>query len=146
MAKKQQKLIQTLIGPVMDQPLIYLAGPYTRPDPVANTRQVIKVAEALLRLPVLPVVPHLSLLWHLVRPRPYRFWLEYDLQLVARADAVLRIPGPSDGADTEVTHARQWHIPVLHPHSRRAKDCVEVVRNWLLDRHQSGGPDDQPAQ
>jgi hypothetical protein len=70
MAKKQKKLIQTLIGPVVDQPMIYLAGPYTRPDPVANTRQMIKIAEALLRLPVLPVVPHLSLLWHLVRRGP----------------------------------------------------------------------------
>jgi hypothetical protein len=132
----RKPLIQTVMN--IRQPLVYLAGPYTHPDPVANTRRMIKIADALLRLPVTPLVPHLSLLWHLVRPRSYQFWLEYDLQLVARADAVLRVPGRSEGADAEVTHARQLHIPVLHPQSARARDCASAVRDWILGQ---GGTD-----
>ena len=124
--------IQTLIGTMLNRPLIYIAGPYTRPDPVRNTHRVVKIANALMRLHVTPIVPHLSMLWHLVRPKPYKFWLEYDLQLLARADAVLCVPGPSEGANVEVTHARQLRIPVLHPASARVQDCVSAVRDWVL--------------
>jgi hypothetical protein len=116
------------------QPLVYIAGPYTHPDPLVNTRRMIRVADALLRLPVTPFVPHLSLAWQLVRPRSYHFWLAYDLQLLVRSDAVLRVPGDSMGADAEVTQARQLRIPVLHPASGRVQDCVSAVRNWILGR------------
>lgn len=126
--------IQTLMHNVIEQPLVYIAGPYTHPDPIANTRRMIRIADALFRLHVTPLVPQLSLLWQLVRPRPYQFWLEYDLQLLLRADAVLRVPCRSEGADTEVTHARQLRIPVLHPASGRIHDCVNAVRDWILGR------------
>jgi hypothetical protein len=129
-----KKLIQTMIGPVIDQPLVYLAGPFTYPDPMANTRKMTRVADAILRLHVTPIIPHLTLLWHLIRPRPQQFWLEYDLQLLARADAVLRIPGKSEGADVEVAQAKQLKIPVLHPESGRIQDCLSVVRDWILQR------------
>ena len=119
---------------VIDQPLVYIAGPYSHPDPLVNTRRMIKIADALFRLHVTPLVPHLTLLWQLVRVRPYQFWLEYDLQLLSRADVVLRVPGRSEGADAEVAHARQLGIPVLHPASRRISDCVNAVRDWILER------------
>ena len=94
--------IQTLMNDVIEQPLVYLAGPYSQLDPIVNTRKMIKVADALLRLQVTPLVPHLTLLWHLMHPRSYQFWLEYDLQLLSRANVVLRVPGQSEGADAEV--------------------------------------------
>jgi nucleoside 2-deoxyribosyltransferase len=115
-------------------PLVYLAGPYSHPDPLANARKMIKVAEGLLRLHVTPIVPHLTLVWHLVRPRSHQFWLEYDLQFLSRADVVLRVPGNSAGADAEVAHARGLRIPVLHPQSARIQDCVSAVRDWILGR------------
>lgn len=136
-----KKLIQTLMGNVTKQPLVYLAGPYSHPDPLANARKMIKVAEGLLRLHVTPIVPHLTLVWHLVRPRSHQFWLEYDLQFLSRADVVLRVPGNSAGADAEVTYAHGLRIPVLHPQSARIQDCVNVVRDWILGRD----PDDQGA-
>ena len=137
--------IQTLIGTMLERPLIYIAGPYTHPDPVRNTHRMVKIADALLRLHVTPIVPHLSMFWHLVRPKPYRKWLEYDLQLLARADVVLRVPGRSEGADVEVTHARQLRIPVLNPESARIKDCVNAVRDWILGRAPAtqGGADER---
>lgn len=137
-------LHQTLMNDVIQQPLIYLAGPYSHPDPIVNTRKMIKVADALFRLNVTPLVPHCTLFWQLVRPRPYQFWLEYDLQLLARADVVLRVPGRSAGADAEITHARQLRIPVLHPASGRIQDCVGAVRDWILGRDAAprGGTDE----
>jgi hypothetical protein len=137
-------LIQTLMNNVIEQPLVYISGPYSHPDPIANTRKMIKIADALFRLHVTPLVPHFTLFWHLVRPRSYQFWLEYDLQLLSRADVVLRVPGRSEGADAEIAHARQLRIPVLHPGSGRIQDCVSAVRDWILGRDPAsqGGTDE----
>jgi len=144
----KKKLIQTVIGSVIDQPMIYLAGPFTYPDPMANTRKMTRVADAILRLHVTPIVPHLTLLWHLLRPRPQQFWLEYDLQLLARCKAVLRIPGKSEGTDVEVAQARQMKIPVLVPESARIQDCVSAVRDWILGRApvDQGGADGSASE
>lgn len=41
-------------------------------------------------------------------------WLSVDKAWVAAADAVLRLPGESKGADEEVAFAKSAHIPVFH--------------------------------
>lgn len=110
--------------------LLYIAGPYTNPDPVQNTHRMIRIADALWELGIVPVVPHLSLLWHLVSPRPYEQWLEYDLHVMARCDAVLRVPGPSTGADREVFQATRSGQPVIIPPSAAVADCVSAVKTW----------------
>lgn len=60
---------------------------------------------------VLPLVPHLTLLWHAVEPRPPEYWYAYDLHLLRRCDAVLRLPGASRGADVETAEAASLGIP-----------------------------------
>lgn len=99
-------------------PLVYVAGPYTIPDPCENTHRAIKVANDLAESgKMVPVLPHLSHLWHTVTPRPYKFWTELDMHLLARCDAVFRIPGASSGADDEVAVARKLKIDVFtKPH------------------------------
>lgn len=52
-----------------------------------------------------PVVPHLTLLWHLVIPHPVGFWYDYDSHLLAACDGYVRLPGPSAGADAEEKEA-----------------------------------------
>jgi hypothetical protein len=95
--------------------VVYVAGPYTHPDPVSNTRRALEVGTLLLDSGhVAPIVPHLSLFWDLHTPRPYRTWLELDLDLISRCDAVLRTPGISAGADIEVQHATAEGIRVFH--------------------------------
>lgn len=99
----------------VDRPLVYVAGPYTSPDPVANTQNTIRIANRLVEEGLItPVVPHLTLLWHLVEPRDLEFWYAYDLALLHRCDAVLRLPGESTGADREVDYAEENNIPVFH--------------------------------
>lgn len=96
------------------RPLVYLAAPYTKLDPVENTHKAIKMATFLYETGfVVPVVPHLTLLWHIVDPRPLEFWYAYDLQLMHRCEAVLRLPGASSGADAEVAAAASAEIPVF---------------------------------
>jgi nucleoside 2-deoxyribosyltransferase len=92
---------------------VYLAGPYTKPDPVENTRNALLAADRLYAAGLFPVVPHLSLLSHLVAPHPPEYWYEFDMHLLDRCDALLRLPGESPGADREVDFAMGRVIPVF---------------------------------
>ena len=113
-------------------PLVYVAAAYSEPDPVANTKHAIRIADALLLAGFTPLVPHLTMLWDLVSPKPYEEWLDYDNELLARCDAVLRVPGYSVGATREVKFAEWIGIPVIRPSSASPEDCVRSVSNWQV--------------
>lgn len=114
-----------MIEPVM----VYVAGPYTNPDPVANTHKAIEEADWLLdncyEGSVIPVVPHLSLMWHLLTPRDVDFWYSYDLEILKRCDVLLRIPGESTGADKEVEFAKAHDIGVWRDTDQLAEHINE---------------------
>jgi hypothetical protein len=96
------------------KPLVYVAGPYTRPDPAQNSARAIRIATQLLDSGTcLPYCPHLSILWDMLTPRPYEAWLGLDLDVIDHCQALLRIPGESSGADREVDHAKRRQIPVF---------------------------------
>lgn len=94
------------------KPLVYVAGPYTHPDPVINTREACLVADKLTEMGAAVVVPHLSLLWHAISPAPLETWYERDLDVLRHCHAVVRLQGASTGADAEVTDAVRHGIPV----------------------------------
>ena len=96
-----------------DQTLVYIAGPYSKPDPCENTHAAVEVANRLLDV-CTPLIPHLSHFWHTMTPKPYEEWLEMDLVYLARCDALLRFPGESTGADAEIVWAEKWGIPVFY--------------------------------
>ena len=113
----------------VERPLVYLAGPYSHPDPVANTNAVVALASELIDEGfVTPVVPHLTLLWHAISPRPLEFWYAYDVALLRRCDAMLRIPGASSGADMEVTFAEAHGIPVFYNRDELAAWAAAAAR------------------
>lgn len=98
----------------VDRPMVYVAAPYTRPDPVQNTHDLVhEVSTMVDEEKVTPFAPHLTLLWHVIAPRPLDFWYAYDLATLARCDAVLRLPGASTGADREVEFAVEIGKPVF---------------------------------
>ncbi len=127
----QQKAIAGRKTATDHVPLIYVAGPYTQPDPVANTHAVIRIADALLDAGFTPLIPHLTLAWHLVSPKPYDTWLAYDRQLLARCDVLLRVPGYSHGATQECTFADELAIPVIRPRSADPADCVAALTHFF---------------
>lgn len=108
---------------------IYLAGPYTKPDPCANTHAAIRMADAVADRGYVPFVPHLTHLWHTVSPKPYPFWLDQDMHWLRVCDVVLRFGGESSGADAEVAEAKRLGIPVVC-----SLDELEEFRRVLLDR------------
>jgi len=97
----------------MTAPWIYISGPLTNGDTIDHVRRAIEAGLALREAGLVPVIPHLSVLAGLVSPRPYAFWLAWDVALLQRCDALLRLPGESRGADIEVLHARERGIPVF---------------------------------
>jgi len=99
----------------MQRKLIYVAGPYTHPDPVENTHKAAKVAMAIYEHSAewVPFVPHLSLLWHMICPRSPQFWYDIDLDQMYHCQAIVRLPGASSGADVEMQQAREWGLEVV---------------------------------
>jgi len=102
--------------------LVYIAGPYTKPDPCENTKNAVDAANRLLDV-CAPFIPHLSHFWHTMAPKPYPLWLSLDLEYLARCDALLRLPGDSSGADGEVEFAEANGIPVFYDE--------DALRAWL---------------
>jgi hypothetical protein len=91
---------------------IYLASPYSKGDHKENVRRQMRAAHNLMDLGYAPYVPLLSHYLHLFNPRPYEDWIKFDNSWVLVCDAVLRLPGESLGADSEVKLARENGIPV----------------------------------
>lgn len=97
----------------MTKPLIYIAGPYTNPDPVLNTRNAVHVGLRIYeRTGAGVIIPHLSLLAHAMHPHNIDYWYKFDLALLAPCTALYRIEGQSTGADNEVAFAHEHDIPV----------------------------------
>jgi hypothetical protein len=93
---------------------VYVAGPYTAGNVVVNVRNAVLAADQLFEAGHTPYVPHLNHLWHTIAPRPWADWLRMDLEWLAVCDALLRLPGESQGADAEVERAKSLRIPVFY--------------------------------
>lgn len=110
------------------RPLVYLAGPYTIPDPWENTKVAVECASRLLDSgKVTPLVPHLTYLWDQMKRRELTEWYAYDLELLTRCDAVFRLPGRSDGADAELRAARDLRLPIFFVEA----DVMEWASAWV---------------
>ncbi len=96
------------------KPLIYISGPYTKPDPVTNLKRALKRAEEIHKMGLVAFVPHLTMFWDLVHRHDYNTWLEMDLQYLLRCDGLLRFSGESPGAEIEIAEARRSVIPVFY--------------------------------
>ena len=94
---------------------IYIAGPISTGDQLANINAAMKVWSALLKAGFIPFCPHWSAIQHMHNPElSHSDWMDYDLPWVEACDAVLRMPGPSAGADIETDHAERLGITTFY--------------------------------
>jgi hypothetical protein len=124
------------------RPLVYIAGPYTHPDPVANTRRAIGVGMGLYdRTDCGVIIPHLSLLSEMIDPRPVDDWYRFDLRILDHCSALYRIAGDSTGADAEVAHAQALGLPVFHEArpGLLADDLLAFIDRWAPSAEQPDG-------
>jgi hypothetical protein len=78
-----------------------------------------------------PVVPHLTGFWHVITPKPYEEWLEYDLGFVDASDAIFRMDNESSGADGEVAEAVKQDKPIFYGDIPALRAWCEA---WTLAR------------
>lgn len=127
----------------LDRPwLVLIAGPYlsgTDGDPAriaANLARLEAEAWPVYQRGHLPVVGE-WIAWPVVRGAGGRTHddevfkrLQYPVahRLLARCDAVLRVGGPSRGADLDVQRARDLGLPVVHHASELPLGTAEAGR------------------
>lgn len=92
---------------------VYVAGPYSQGDVAINVRNALDAAERLIAAGHLPYVPHLSHFWHVIHPHEKDYWLRIDDAWLACCDAIIRLPGPSEGADDEMALAERLGLRLL---------------------------------
>jgi len=118
------------------KPTVFVASPYSKGDPAMNTHFQCKIFDRLLtEQRVLPVVPLWTHFQHLLFPRPYQDWLQYDQEMLGLYDCCLRLdadmPGAkyfeseSSGADAEVATFKRLGKPVFY--------SIENLYIWLDD-------------
>jgi hypothetical protein len=108
-----------------DKPLVYLISPFTKGDQFGNARYQMQM---FLRLQndgiVLPFAPLAMCAVQLVEPQTWQWWMDYDLAMLERYDACLRMNADypslgysvveSAGADNEVAAFRKMGKPVFY--------------------------------
>ena len=102
----------------MNRPRIYIACPISKPrTEEGRERNFAQAAAAHLDLMAngfAALNPALTMKLPWAWDRPHSEWLDCCFPWVAVADAVLRLPGESDGADQEEAFANARDIPVFH--------------------------------
>lgn len=115
------------------KPFVYIASPYTKGDPAINTHFQCRIFDQLLSSGlVYPYAPLHSHFQHTIYPRGYRDWIDYDIAILHKMDACLRLAATherlgyevdeSSGADGEVAYCRTIGVPVFH--------SVDDVYDW----------------
>jgi hypothetical protein len=111
---------------------IYIAGPITKGDLCDNINRANEVFLALAKAGFAPMCPHWScfsgVAWKgtilgteevvsVAKANPtsltHADWLAIDLSWLQMADALLRLPGESTGADMEEAHAKMLCMPIF---------------------------------
>lgn len=118
---------------------IYIAGPISKGDMLHNVQQADTAFRDLLKAGFAPLCPHWSVFAGsaeyihgnvfatasaLPSGTTHEDWMMADLPWVQVADAVLRLPGESTGADMEVEFAQEHDVPVFH--------TIEDVLQWAM--------------
>lgn len=107
------------------KPKVYIASAYTIGDCAINVRVQLDAVEELMNLGFIPFAPLYSHFQHMVHPRSYESWLEFDFAWIESCDCLLRLPGESSGADREDAHARSLGIPVFYS----IKELTDYYKN-----------------
>jgi hypothetical protein len=94
---------------------VYVAGPISKGDVFENVTNGIRWGKRMVKDGLAPYVPHFDayMLAHTDDTVSWNAYLEWDLEWVAQAEAVFRLPGPSKGAALECARAVDMGIPIF---------------------------------
>lgn len=139
---------------------VYIAGPISKGDLCENINQATRAFVELARAGLAPFCPHWSV-YSKQCYRPVEDnsdldgyfdeeeiickatvggsdqitrsdWLNIDFSWLVKADAVLRLPGDSDGADLECALAKAKNIPVFDSVEEVIKYCKSSTARGVM--------------
>ena len=113
--------------------LVYVAGPFRGPNAweiEENIRRAERLALEVWRLGAACICPHTNTR-HFQGAAPDSVWLEGDLEILCRCDAVILAPhwSASSGARAEVERAKALSIPVF--------SSLGSLKHWLFEPRQA---------
>jgi len=128
----------------MKKPLVYISSPYTKGDQLVNARYQCFIWNRLRSEGVVtPIAPLWSAFQHFIDPVNYQGWMEYDIEIVSRCDALVRCDvvhqwedgsvytqRESRGADMEWDHAIEIGIPTFID--------INSLYRWANGEYQDG--------
>jgi hypothetical protein len=94
--------------------VVYVAGPISKGPLLNHTRAAFAAASELVDAGFSVTLPHAFITFEIAHPKDYDVMMSVCRPHVVRADALLRLPGESDGADREVAWADAADVPVFH--------------------------------
>ena len=95
------------------RPRVYISGPITKGNREDNYDQADEMNRQLIEAGFAPLNPMFSMFSRYAFEIKHSDWMEVDLSWIECADAVIRLPGESVGADMETSHADKLGIPVF---------------------------------
>lgn len=140
----------------MNRLKVYIAGPISKGDLASNIQRASDAFESLALAGLAPFCPHWSCfsgavqvseggsVYAIAGAQPNKLehsdWLAVDLAWVRCADAVLRLPGESVGADREVSEAEAHGIPVFNSIGGLVRWATETAWDEYRSRVSVAGP------
>lgn len=103
--------------------IIYVSAPFSKGDQFVNVRNACLAGDEILKKGHIPLVPHLTALWHAISPKSWEEWMEIDTALLSMCDALVRLPGESKGADMEVAEAKKLHLIIYD-------NLEQIPKHW----------------
>lgn len=117
--------------------VIYVSGPITdgmrypkRKMMLKHVLRAIGIGITLIKAGYAPIIPHLDWLfgWHKRgKSLTWEDFLNWDLAVIEKCDAVYRIPGKSKGADIEVAFAKKHKKPIFYS-IKQLKSCNKEAK------------------
>ena len=106
---------------------VFISSPYTMGYMPENLQKHFECANKLLDNGIAVFSPLLFHYLEIQKTRPYDFWLKIDQEWLQQCDAVLRLPGESNGAEIEVALAKEKGIPVFYSLDKLFKEIEKNV-------------------
>lgn len=123
--------------------LMYLASPYSDPDPdirFARYRKVCYAASKLLQAGTMcfsPIAHTHSIAMEGALPTDFAFWKEYNLAMISACThfAVLTLPGwlESKGVAGEIEIAKRLNMPISYVHWGENRWNIAQSSYWVIN-------------
>jgi hypothetical protein len=106
--------------------VVYISSPYSIGDKQENVKRQMYYSNLLIDAGMCPITPLLNHYQNELYPQEYDKWLSIDIELVRRADVVLRLSGESYGADAEEVEASANGIPICY----NVEELLQFKQLW----------------